>query len=114
MDLVTYVEGKDSSYKMFWVGNENVTGGVGIPLSEEYIEKAFDINKVSNRIMMIKLTIDNMIIMVLSCYAPQLGLDNVVKDTFYDQLQDTVSKVGADETLVICQGLFYKKRACLR
>ena len=54
---------------------------------------------------MIKLAIDNRIITVLSCYAPQVGLDNIIKDTFYDQLQDTVRKVGADETLVICGDL---------
>ena len=44
-------------------------------------------------------------ITVLSCYAPQVGFDNVVKDTFYDQPQDTVRKMGADETLVICGDL---------
>ena len=46
-----------------------------------------------------------MIITVLSCYAPQVSLDNIIKDTFYDQLQDTVRKVGAHETLVICGDL---------
>ena len=102
-------EGKDSRCKIFWVGNENGTGGVGILSSEEWIEKVFDIKVTrisdSDRIMMIKLAIDNMIIMVLSCYAPQVGLDSVVKDTFYDQLQDIVRKVGADETLMICGDL---------
>ena len=72
---------------------------------EEWIEKLFDINRVSDRIVMIKLAIDNKIIMVLSCYAPQVGLDDIIKDTFYDQLPDTVRKVGADETLVICGDL---------
>ena len=42
---------------------------------------------------------------MLSCYAPQVGLDNVVKDKFYDQLQDTVRKVNDNETLVICGDL---------
>ena len=53
---------------------------------------------------MIKLAIDNKIIMVL-CYAPQVGLDNIIKDIFYDQLQYIVRKVGTDETLVICGDL---------
>ena len=60
-----------------------------------------DTNGVSDCIIMIKLAIDNKIITVLSCYAPQVGLDNIIKDTFYDQLQDTIRKVGAGETLVI-------------
>ena len=50
---------------------------------------------------MIKLAINHKIITVLSCYAPQVGLHNIVKDTCYDQLQDNVREVGADGTLVI-------------
>ena len=99
------IEGKDSYYKIFWVRNKNHTGGASILLSEEWIEKVSDINRVSGRIMLIKFVIDNKIITVLSCYAPEVGLNNVVKDTFYDQLQDTVRKVEADETLVICGDL---------
>ena len=99
------IEGKDSCYKIFWVGNEKGTGGYGILLSEEWIEKVFDINRVSDRIMIIKLAIDNKIITVLSCYVSQVGLGNIIKDTSYDQMQATVRKVGADETLVICGDL---------
>ena len=55
--------------------------------------------------MIIKLAIDKEIITVLPCYAPQVSVDNIVKDTLYDQLQDTVKEVGADETLVICGDL---------
>ena len=38
---------------------------------------------------------------VLSCYAPQVGLDNTIKDAFYDLLCSAVNKVSG-ETLVIC------------
>ena len=53
-----------------WAGNEKGRGSVGILLSEERIEKVFDIKKVSDCIVMIKLAIDNKIITVLSCHAP--------------------------------------------
>ena len=95
------IEGKDSHYKIFCIENENDTGGVGIVLSKEWIEKVFNINRASYCIMMIKLANDNMIIILLSCYAPQVSLDNIVKDTFYDQLHGTVRKVHAGETLVM-------------
>ena len=64
----------DSCYKVFWIGSENGTGGVGILLSEEWIKKVC--------LMMIKLAIENNIITVLSCYAPQIGLDNTIKGAF--------------------------------
>ena len=78
------IEGKDLRYKIFWVGNEKCRGGVGIFLFEEWIEKVFDINKVSDRIVMIKVAIYNKITTLLSCYASQVGLDNIIKDIFYD------------------------------
>ena len=96
------IVGKDSRYKVFWIGNEIVNGGVGILLAEEWVEKVYDICRMSDRLMMIKLAIDNNIITVLSCYAPQVGLDNTIKDAFYDLLNSTVNKVSAAETLVIC------------
>ena len=91
------IEGKEPRYKIFWVGNEKGRGVVGILLSEKWIEKVSDIDRVSDHIMMIKLAIDNKIITVLSCYALQVNLDDIIKDSFYDQLQDTVRKVGADK-----------------
>ena len=51
--------------------------------------------------MMIKLAIENNIITVLSCYAPQVGLDNTIKDAFYDLLYSAVNEVSAAETLMI-------------
>ena len=58
----------DSHYKVFWIGNEIGNGGVGIILAEEWVEKVYDICRISDRLMMIKLAIDNNIITVLSCY----------------------------------------------
>ena len=64
--------------------------------------KKFDFCRTSDRLMMIKLAIENNIITVLSCYAPHVGLGNTIKDAFHDLLNSTVNKVSATETLVIC------------
>ena len=55
--------------------------------------------------MTIKLAVDIKIIKALSCYAPPAVLENIIKDTSYDQLQGTVRKVGAYETLMKCGDL---------
>ena len=66
------------------------------------MEKVYDICRISHRLMMIKLAIENKIITVLSCYTPQVGLDNTIKDAFYDLLNSTVDEVSAAETVVVC------------
>ena len=65
------------------------------------MEKVYGICRISDHLMMIKLAIENNIT-VLSCYAPQVGLDNTIKDAIYDLLNGTDNKVSATETLVIC------------
>ena len=73
------IVGKDSRYTVFWIGNEIGNGGVGILLAKEWADKVYDICRISDPLMMIKLAINNNIIRVLSCYAPQVGLDNTIK-----------------------------------
>ena len=91
-----FIRGKDSRYKFFWIGNVKGTGGVGILLAEKWVENVHDIKRISDRIMLLKLLIGNTVFTVLSVYAPQFGLDDSIKDTFYDNLQLTVSGLSAD------------------
>ena len=48
---------KDSRYKFFWVGNNQGTSGVGVLLAEKWVDKVYDIKRVSDRIMLIKLLV---------------------------------------------------------
>ena len=48
------IVGKDSDYKLFWIGSENGNGGVSILLAEEWVENIYDICRISDRLMMIK------------------------------------------------------------
>ena len=45
------ITGKDSEYKMFWVGSKTGLGGVGILVSREWIEKIVDVKRVNERLM---------------------------------------------------------------
>ena len=96
------VEGKDSRFKLFWVGNDKGMGGVGILSAEKWVEAIFDIKHVSDRIMLIKLVVGKRIVTILSVYAPQAGLDDSVKDLFHENLQQTLTKTSASEILFIC------------
>ena len=96
------VEGKDSRYKLFWVGNEKGMGCVGILLAEKWVEAIFDVERVSDRIMLMKLVVGKSTVTVLSVYAPQVGLDDSVKDQFYENLQWTLTKISVSEILFVC------------
>ena len=81
------VEGKDSRFKLFQAGNDKSMGGVGILLAESWVETILDVKHVSDRVMLIKLVVGKSIVIVLLVYDPQSGLDDSVKDMFYENLQ---------------------------
>ena len=77
---------KNSQYKHFWIGNEIGNGGVGIFVAKKWIEKAFEVKRVSNSLVMIKLHTNKRTGIVISGYAPQQGLTNDKKNRFYKNI----------------------------
>ena len=93
-----YTTGKDSRYKFFWVGNDQGTSGVGVLLAEKWVDKVYDIKRVSD--MLIKLLLGDAVLTVLSVYAPQTGLEESTKDAFYDSLQTVISELPDKEIAI--------------
>ena len=96
------VTGKDSKYKLYWSGNSKGTAGVGVFLAEKWIQKVFEVKRVSDRIILIKLVVGLRVLNVLSIYAPQSGLSDNDKDNFYDQLRAVTAEIPASEILLPC------------
>ena len=84
------------------VGNVDGTGGFGVLLAEKWLDKVFDIKRVSDRIILIKLVVGERVVSILSVYAPQAGLDDSSKDTFYENLLSVVSKLPDKEIVIPC------------
>ena len=97
-----HITGKNSRYKVFWVGNNQGTSGVGVLLAEKWVDKVYDIKRVSDRIMLIKLLVGEVVLTVLSVYAPQTGLEESTKDAFYDSLQTVISELPDKEIVIPC------------
>ena len=96
------VDGRNDRYKLFWIGNQEGIGGVRILLAEKWVEKAFEVKRVSDRIMLLKLLVGDHIVTVVSVYAPQSGLARNVKDAFYDDQISVLSKIKENEILLPC------------
>ena len=96
------VTGKDSRYKFFWLGISHGTSGVGVLLAEKWVDKVHDIKRMSDRIILIKLLVENALLTVLYVYAPQTGLEESTKDAVYDCLQTVISKLPDKEIVIPC------------
>ena len=96
------VTGKDSKYKFFWLGINHGTSGVGVLLAEKWVDKVHDIKRMSDRIILIKLLVEDALLTVLYVYAPQTGLEESTKDAVYDCLQTVISKLPDKEIVIPC------------
>ena len=96
------IKGKDTRYKLYWSGNDKGTAGVGVFVAEEWIEKVFEVQRVSDRILLVKLIVGQRVVTLLSVYAPQSGLSDVDKDLFFDQLHAVTARIPRSELLIPC------------
>ena len=95
------ITGKTSQYKLLWVGNNSGYGGVGIFVAKKWVEKVIEVKRVSDRLMMIKLLVDNRTVAIVSTYAPQQGLGDVEKERFYESLIQLVAKINENDMVII-------------
>ena len=96
------IKGMDTRYKLFWLGNDKGTAGIGVFAAEEWIEKVFEVQRLSDRIILVKLIVSQRVVTFLFVYVPQSGLSDEVKDLFFDQLRAVTSRIPASEFLIPC------------
>ena len=72
-------------------------------MGKKQVDKVIDTNKVHDRMNVIKLLVQMIIVSVISGYAPKFSLYGCQKDNFYDRLinVDDVKKHGGRMMLVI-------------
>ena len=80
------------------------TCGVGVLLAEEWVDDVLEVKRISDRICLIKINVVdcNCNCPLISIHAPQLGLDDRVKDAFSDELQCAFANISEPENLFLC------------
>ena len=70
---VRKITGKDTQCKFLWSGNDKGTGGVGILLAEKWWEKVFEVRRLSDRILLVRLVVGKVVFTLVCVYAPQVA-----------------------------------------
>jgi hypothetical protein len=92
---------KDKSYKFFWCGGVDRVAGVGILVAEKWIASVVQVERVCERIMVLKVRVGSSALNVISAYAPQPGRPKGEKEEFYARLLKVVSGLHEEENLFI-------------
>ncbi|KAI5108302.1 hypothetical protein C0J45_1896 [Silurus meridionalis] len=88
-------------FKLFYHGVDGKRNGVGVILKEEYSKSVVEVKRVSNRVMIVKVEVEGMMINVISAYAPLVGCEMEEKERFWNELDQVVDGVPRKERLVI-------------
>lgn len=93
-------------FKLFYSGNNNNgRNGVGIVLDNELKKKVMCVNRRSDRVMSMKLQLDDIELNILSTYAPQVGCEDEEKEAFWREVEEEVSNIPNDERIFLAGDL---------
>jgi len=100
------VMGKGTSgYKFLWQGCKDGNAGVGLHISERWIDRIIDVKRVNERIMCLKVLISDKLVTCVCAYVPQTGRSVQEKDSFWDQMISVTGSIPASEMIVFWRGL---------
>ncbi|XP_016544339.2 uncharacterized protein LOC107844437 [Capsicum annuum] len=90
-------------YKLWYSESVRYYNGVGILVDEELRMQVMEFMRVNDRMMKIKLVIGGFALHVCSVYAPQVGVGEEVKVSFWEELDEVVRTMPSSEKIVIAR-----------
>ena len=91
---------KGRKYKLWWCGNDDKTGGVGILVKEELCEKVVEVRRRCDGVMGIGLVFGEEVVRVICANAPQSGKPDSEKELFYEEMAREWSMANANEMVL--------------
>ncbi|XP_060809063.1 uncharacterized protein LOC106136266 [Amyelois transitella] len=89
-------------YQLLYNGTSTARNGIGIILDANLKQRIIKVERISDRIMYIKLALDNQpVLNIVSVYAPQIGCDKNEKDLFWGNLEDLLQMIPLEERKLV-------------
>ena len=91
--------------KIFYNGANGRKNGIGIVLREELAESVLEVNRVSDRLMVMKLEVNGSILNIVSAYSPQVNNSMEEKNVFWEDLDGLIESISTEERIVLGEDL---------
>lgn len=88
-------------YKLYYNGSPSKKNGVGIVVSEMLRDNVVEVCRVSDRLMSLKFDLEENMLRVVCCYAPQVGCTDHEKEQFWDELDEHLRTIDVSETVLL-------------
>ena len=91
---------KGRRYKLWWCGDDDKTGGVGIFVKEELCENVVEVRRRCDRVTAIGLVFGEEMVKIIRAYAPQSRKPDDEKERFYEKMAHEWSMANANELVL--------------
>jgi exonuclease III len=91
----------NTGFKLWYIGATSNRNGVGVLIDKSIKDGVVEVRRQGDRIILVKLVISDMVLNVISAYAPQVGHDESAKRLFWEDLDGLVRAVPSSEKLFI-------------
>uniref|UniRef100_A0A914XBY4 Endonuclease/exonuclease/phosphatase domain-containing protein n=1 Tax=Plectus sambesii TaxID=2011161 RepID=A0A914XBY4_9BILA len=88
-------------FKLLYNGESTSRNGVGIVVDEKLRDNIVQVDRLSERLMAVKIDDGKAVLRVVSCYAPQSNSPDGEKTNFWTSLDTYLRSVGQEEHIVI-------------
>uniref|UniRef100_A0A8I6Y736 Reverse transcriptase domain-containing protein n=1 Tax=Hordeum vulgare subsp. vulgare TaxID=112509 RepID=A0A8I6Y736_HORVV len=92
---------EDTGFKLWYTGTTSNKNGVGILVNKSLRDGVVDVKRQGYRMILVKLVVGDLVLNVISAYAPQVGHNESTKREFWEGLEDLVRRVPIGEKLFI-------------
>jgi len=75
-------EVEDTGFKLWYTGTTANRNGVGVLIDKSLKDDVVDVRRRGDRIILVKLVVGDLVLNVISAYAPQVGHDESAKRQF--------------------------------
>ena len=75
-------EVENTGFKLWYTGTERNRNGVGILIDKSLKDGVVDVRRQGDRIILVKLVVGDLVLNIVSAYAPQVGLCESIKKQF--------------------------------
>ena len=87
-------------FKILYSGEKSSRNGVGVILSPAFKEKLVEVSRPSDRLIKLTLVIAEVIFNIVSACAPQCGETYTIKEVFFKDWEDMMTRVPRTEKIV--------------
>jgi hypothetical protein len=94
-------EVENTCFKLWYTEKKRSRNGVGILIDKSLKNEVVAVRRQGDIIIMIKLIFGDLVLNVISAYAPQVGLSDDVKRRFWEDLEDMIRWVSSSEKIFI-------------